>query len=185
MDITLLLLQSVYFVVPAYFANMAPVLAKKLNLLKKMNFPVDMNATFYRKPIFGRHKTFRGLIVGITTGIILAYIQTSLYNLSFFKWISITDYSNPFLLGFLLGMGAMLGDLLKSFFKRRIGIPLGRPFIPFDQIDFIIGAYIFVIPFYYSVLSLNLVITSIVVSFFLHILVNHVSFYLKVRKEKW
>jgi CDP-2,3-bis-(O-geranylgeranyl)-sn-glycerol synthase len=43
-------------------------------------------------------------------------------------------------LGFLLGLGAMAGDAAKSFFKRRLGIAPGHPWIPFDQIDFQIGA---------------------------------------------
>jgi hypothetical protein len=31
-------------------------------------------------------------------------------------------------------------DSVKSFVKRRVGIAPGAPWIPFDQLDFVIGA---------------------------------------------
>jgi CDP-2,3-bis-(O-geranylgeranyl)-sn-glycerol synthase len=171
---------------PAYFANMAPVIAKRLKILQWVNKPIDMNVNFEDgKPIFGKHKTYRGFIVAILMGILIAYLQLLLYKVPFFRWISITDYSSPLLLGFLLGAGAITGDLIKSFFKRRISIRPGRKFIPFDQIDFVLGAYIFVLPFYFNILTIYIIISSIIVSFFLHIIVNHISFYLGIRKEKW
>jgi len=79
------------------------------------------------------------------------------------------------LICFLLGFGA--------FFKRMLGYNPGEPFVPFDQIDFVIGALIFVYPF--VDLTLNKVIVIIILSFVLHILVNHFAFYTKIRKEKW
>jgi CDP-2,3-bis-(O-geranylgeranyl)-sn-glycerol synthase len=33
----------------------------------------------------------------------------------------------------------MLGDIVESFFKRRIGLSRGEKWLGFDQIDFIIG----------------------------------------------
>ena len=99
--------------------------------------------------------------------------------------ISIIDYSNPIALGFLMGIGAVAGDAIESFFKRRANIKSGKPFIPFDQTDFVIGAYLFVLPFYYSIITWQLFLSSLVMSFLLHIIVNHLAFYLKIRKEKW
>lgn len=186
MDMILLILQSIYFIVPAYFANMAPVIANKMKILREINKPIDMNAKFEDgKPIFGKNKTFRGLIVAVLTGILFAYIQLALYNLTFFRNISITNYSNPILLGFLLGTGAITGDLIKSFFKRRLNIRPGKPFIPLDQTDFVIGAYIFAFPVYYKIITWQIILTSLIASFMLHIIVNHLAYYLKIRKEKW
>jgi CDP-2,3-bis-(O-geranylgeranyl)-sn-glycerol synthase len=190
MDIILLFLQSLYFIVPAYFANMAPVIAKKLRILKEINKPIDLNTKIEGKPLFGKHKTYRGFLVAILMGIILCYIQEFIFKYPFFKDISITDYNNPLLMGFLLGCGAITGDLMKSFFKRRLDIPSGKKFIPWDQIDFVLGAYLFVIPFWSSLIHPNInplmiFITSMIVSFFLHIIVNHIAYYLRIRKEKW
>ena len=48
-----------------------------------------------------------------------------------------------FLLGALLGFGAMTGDAVKSFFKRQRGIPPGKSWFPFDQLDFVVGGLLF------------------------------------------
>jgi len=39
--------------------------------------------------------------------------------------------------------GALIGDIVESFFKRRIGKVRGQDWIPFDQLDFILGALFF------------------------------------------
>ena len=82
-----------------------------------------------------------------------------------------------------MGSGALVGDLIKSFFKRRLGIEPGDRFIPFDQTDFVIGALVFILPVFD--VTFNLFIVSLLLSFVLHILVNHLAFYLKIRNEKW
>jgi CDP-2,3-bis-(O-geranylgeranyl)-sn-glycerol synthase len=82
-----------------------------------------------------------------------------------------------------MGFGTIFGDLMESFVKRRIGYEPGRPFIPFDQLDFVIGALIFVFPL--IKLSSNKIIIILLLSFVLHVIVNHLAFHLKIRKEKW
>ena len=42
-------------------------------------------------------------------------------------------------LGLRFGIGAMAGDSIKSFFKRRTNIPPDEPWIPFDEVDFALG----------------------------------------------
>lgn len=175
-----LMLQCFYFMLPAYFANMAPVMVKKINFLK---IPIDFGKGINNKPILGKNKTFRGLIFGVLFAIIIAYIQFLFYENNIFVDISLIDYSNWLLLGFLLGFGAILGDLIKSFFKRRLNYEPGKPFVPWDQTDFVIGALIFVFPL--VKLSIDKIIVIIVLSFVLHIIVNHLAFYTGVRKEKW
>ena len=39
--------------------------------------------------------------------------------------------------------GALLGDIVESFFKRRVGRKRGENWIPFDQLDFILGVLFF------------------------------------------
>jgi CDP-2,3-bis-(O-geranylgeranyl)-sn-glycerol synthase len=36
-------------------------------------------------------------------------------------------------------MGTLGGDALKSFFKRQLDIPPGESWIPFDQVDYVLG----------------------------------------------
>jgi len=170
-----LIIKSLYFMLPAYFANMAPVIAKKIPFLV---YPIDFGKTLKNKPIFGKNKTFRGLFFAVLFGIIVAFIQYKL------KWsYSIVDYSNWILIGFLLGFGAIIGDLIKSFFKRRLNIKPGQRFFPWDQLDFVIGALVFAS--FVVKLELSIIVTIIIVSILGHIIVNHCAFYLKIRKEKW
>lgn len=174
------LLKCLYFMLPAYFANMAPVIVKKINLF---NFPLDFNKKLNNEPILGSHKTFRGFISGILFSVAIAYVQSLLYQKEFFMKLSFFDYHGWILLGILMGFGALAGDAVKSFFKRRAGIKPGHKFIPFDQIDFIFGALIFVIPL--VDLTLRIFLTSLFLSATLVIIVNHIAFYMKIRSEKW
>ena len=179
-EITLFLMKCVYLMLPAYFANMAPVIVKRVNFLA---YPVDFNRKQGDKPIFGKNKTFRGLFFGVLFAVIISYLQFVGYKTEFLRSVSFFGYGNWLVFGFLMGVGALAGDLVKSFFKRRAGINPGGKFIPFDQSDFVIGASIFIMPVF--ALTWKIFLTSLVLSFVLDILVNHTAFYLKIRNEKW
>jgi len=161
---------------PAYFANMAPVIAKKW--FKKLAVPIDFD-----KNIFGKNKTFRGLIFGILFAIVIAYFQFLLYKLNFFGNLSFIDYSNWFIIGFLFGFGALFGDLIESFIKRRLNIKPGERFVPWDQLDFVIGALVLV-GILVNITWMRIFFIAII-SIIGHILVNHAAYYLRIRKEKW
>ena len=176
----LFLLKCFYLMLPAYFANMAPVIVKKVNLFA---YPIDFNLKLGNKPILGKNKTFRGLIFGVIFAIVIAYTQFLLHETELFRSISFFDYGQWFLFGFLMGFGALTGDSVKSFFKRRLGINPGERFIPFDQADFVIGAFILTLPIFKP--TLKIVIVSLLLSFVLDVIVNHLAFYLKIRNEKW
>ena len=87
MDIGLFLLKCFYLLLPAYFANMAPVLVKKVNLLA---YPIDFNAKLKNKPLLGKNKTFRGLFFGIAFSMAISYIQYLLYGTSFFRSVLVS-----------------------------------------------------------------------------------------------
>ncbi len=178
----ILILQAVYLMLPAYMANMAPVFFRKVNLF---NYPLDFNQKYKGQPILGSHKTFRGLVFGTLLAIITTYLQhlLAIQGLAVFLQPPQLDYSNWFWLGFLLGSGALIGDAVKSFFKRRVGIKPGERFLPWDQLDFVLGSLIFV-RFVYAV-PLSIFLIAIIASFFLHIATNHIGFYLGIREEKW
>ena len=174
------ILKCFYFMLPAYFANMAPVIVKRIKLF---NFPVDFGKKIDGKPILGSHKTFRGFIFGIIFAVIIAYAQFLLHQIGFFRNLSFFDYDGWLLLGLLMGFGALAGDSVKSFFKRRLDIKPGHKFIPFDQIDFIVGALVFAMLL--ADLTLKIFLTSLFLSVILLIIVNHIAFYMKIRSEKW
>ena len=82
-------------------------------------------------------------MVGILTGILASGIQALLFfKNDFFRANTLVDYGkvNFILLGALMGGGALIGDLAKSFIKRRLNVPPGKPWFPWDQLDWIAGA---------------------------------------------
>jgi len=174
-----LIFQLLYFMLPAYFANMSTILGRVI--FKKWNTPVDIGLKIGGKRVFGSHKTFKGFIIGSCIGILTAYLQSVLYPYA--QSLSIYNYSNWLALGFLLGFGALAGDSIKSFFKRRVGIKPGERWFPFDQTDFVIGALAFASIVYFPGWENALII--LLISLAGHVVVNHSAYYLKIRDEKW
>jgi len=175
-----LILKSLFLMLPAYFANMAPVFAKKIDFL---DYPIDFNKKLNKKPILGSHKTFRGLFFGVLAGLIIACIQYLLKDYSFFSNISLLDYSNWLLIGLLLSFGALAGDIVKSFVKRQLNIKPGKSFIPWDQIDYTLGSLVFISIIYIP--SIEIIITAIIINFLLHIIANQLGYYLGLQKVKF
>jgi len=178
-----ILVEVLWFMLPAYGANMVPGLFR--NTLMWLGKPVDFGKEWKGNRLLGNNKTFRGFVVGVLCAMLLASIQRIAYQTQSIKSISMIDYSqiNPLVLGFLFGFGALFGDAAKSFFKRRLGIRPGARWIPFDQVDWVIGSLLFV-SFFYVPDTAHLIM--IIVLFpILHVIVNHIAFYLRIRETKW
>lgn len=136
-------LQVLYFFMPAYLANMSPVLVKRR--FSALAVPIDGRRTLGGKRILGDHKTWRGLLAGIITGTVVYEFQRLTYEVGLVRDLALIDYStSPLLPGLLLGLGTGVGDAVKSFFKRRLDIAPGKSWFIFDQLDFVVGAYVFV-----------------------------------------
>jgi predicted MPP superfamily phosphohydrolase len=97
--------------------NLAPPLLTCF-LGEKWSTSLDRGRLFIDgKPLFGSHKTERGIAGGIVTGLLLGKV------LGF-----------PFWVGFLVGTLSMSGDLVSSFLKRRFAKPSGSLVPGLDQI---------------------------------------------------
>ncbi len=98
-------------------ANGAPVIAKKL-CGGIAAWPLDGGLRFFdRRPLFGRSKTVRGIVVSVAA----------------------TTAAAPALglrpaLGAVVGATAMAGDLISSFIKRRLARPPSSRATGLDQI---------------------------------------------------
>lgn len=144
-----MILEAIWFFWPAGVANMVPVLAMKIPVLKDLKAPMDFGKTYKGQRIFGANKTWRGLITGIIFATIAIGIQKYLFDHSlFFLELSWLDYrpASVWLLGPLFGAGALIGDAVESAFKRRQNIAPGNSWFPFDQIDYIVGGCLFSLP---------------------------------------
>jgi len=176
-------LELFYLFFPVFVANMAPQVASRLGILKFLDKPVDFGKTLFGKRIFGQNKTLRGFLVGIIFSIIVSFSQ---YILDANKIIEIEKLSGLWqfiLFGFLAGFGALFGDSVESFFKRQFGIKEGRPFIPFDQIDYILGFLLFT--------SITVsweweeIVFALLCGLLLNPIVNFLAYLLKIKKTYW
>jgi len=178
------LLEVVYLILPAYFANMAPVIFNRLGWLKSLDKPIDAGGKLGSESIFGSSKTWRGIVSAVIFGVVVAGIQALLFQFSLFRDISWVYYPKMFLLfGVLAGLGAIVGDLVKSFFKRRLGLSSGQPWIGFDQLDFMVGFFVFIAWLVHP--SWEAILVALVLTLILHPLVNISGYLLGIKKVYW
>ena len=169
----MLILKSLYFFLPAYFANMAPVLFRKI--------PWGGRPVCAR--YLGRHKTWRGLVAATLVGGIVFWLQKVAYIQGFRSW-AVIDYADfSIFLGLLLGAGAIIGDMVKSYYKRKAKIKEGDRWVPFDQIDFVIGGIVF--SFFVYVPPAEVVLILLIASPLLHIMTNFIGYWLKISENMW
>lgn len=172
-------LQVLYFFLPAYLANISPVLIR--GWLEALAIPIDAGRSVSGKRILGDHKTWRGLLAGIVAGALVFEMQRLVYEAGLARPLALIDYSaHPLLPGLLMGLGAGIGDAVKSFFKRRIDIEPGESWPVFDQLDFFLGAYVFVSLVYAPPLLLTL--ASLPVVLIGNIASNAVGYWLGFKK---
>lgn len=172
--------QTIWFFFPAGISNIGASLSGHLHLPA---WTVDAGATLGGKPIFGAHKTWRGLIIGTISGTLFFWLQQYLYQFEAFQSVSIIDYSeSSWVYGLLLSLGGVLGDLVKSFFKRRVSIRPGHPWIPFDQIDYVVGAVLLIAIIYFP--GWGRIFIAMGLGFLLHIAFNLLGYILKLQKNK-
>ena len=164
-----------YFLLPVYFSNMGAVASANIGKWNKPILPDSV--TFRGKPLLGKNKTWRGLIFGTIVGFCVYLLQSRLNT-----GLEIHDYSS-LTLGFLLAFGAVFGDAVESFVKRQLEIKPGQKFIPWDQIDHPIMGMILAL--FIIELSWKFVITGLIITFIFHVIVNVISYKLKLRNTLW
>lgn len=170
----MIVLKLLYFYLPVALANMAPVLFK--NNFKFLAKPIN-------EKLFGSHKTWRGIIVATIFGGLLYLLQYYLaYKYSVFNNLPFDYLSVGWWFGFVFAFLAIVGDSVKSFIKRRLNKKPGDRWIPWDQIDFLIPSTILVMIFFPFKLYYWL---FIIIGIILHISVNRVCFWLKLKNTPW
>jgi len=180
-DVARVVAQMLYFFVPAYLANMSPVLIRRL--FPAWRAPIDGGRTLRGTRILGDHKTWRGLVAGIVTGMLVFHLQQRAHAAGLWHELAPIEYAQTsVLLGFLMGLGTGVGDAIKSFFKRRVGIAPGASWLVFDQLDFMAGSYLLVSIVYVPPIGATLAILPVV---FLGSVAVSASGYWLGLKEAW
>jgi CDP-2,3-bis-(O-geranylgeranyl)-sn-glycerol synthase len=142
-----IIIQAFWIILPAYIANAS---AKLLG----GGTPIDFNKKYKDgKRILGDGKTWNGLIIGGFIGVVAGFAMATaapIINQILFEnnvdTLTVTDFFGfPFMIPIIASItyGALLGDIIESFFKRRRNIKRGQDWIPFDQLDFILGVLFF------------------------------------------
>ncbi|HEX8855162.1 MAG TPA: CDP-archaeol synthase [Thermoleophilaceae bacterium] len=101
----------------------APVLA--LDVLPGLKRPLDFGASWRGRRIFGGNKTWRGALF-MVAGVLIAAL--ALWQWPAYRHALPDDIENasPALIGVVIGLGVVLGELPNSFAKRRLDIGPGR-----------------------------------------------------------
>ena len=177
-----------YFFLPAYFANMTPSLSATLGAFKFLGKPIDANREFQGKPILGNHKTWRGPILGSLIGMLVAFFQKWLFNnCPFAQSISIINYQeiNIWLFSLLMVFGAIFRDLFFASIKRRLNLKPGAKFVPFDQINYVLGAILFLNVFSDIQIGYSIWLTLLILTFVLHVAATQIGFRMGLSKSQW
>lgn len=154
----------------AMVANAAPVMIKPL-IDRVGRHRVDFGRKAWDgRDVLGKNKSWEGIaaaiIVSVLASTIFVYVEGNPW------WI---------MYGFVSAVGAMCGDLLNSFIKRRLSLGPGECFIPCDQLSFLLAAHalIYLSGVYALVgveLSARVLAFGIVASLFLHLLTNLIAY---------
>ncbi len=159
------------YLIPLYITNASALIfgGKK---------PLDFGKKLFGKEILGKGKTFKGTFLGISIGILSVFLLSFL--LPEFTALFHPDY---LLVGSMICVGALAGDLVGSFIKRRTGVPRGGQILILDQLDFVIGG----IAFSYwartpSILETTLII---VITLIAHRAANFIAFKWKMKSVPW
>lgn len=173
------LVGALWLLIPAYAANGWPPLANG----KK---PIDGGRTWTDgRRIFGDSKTIEGFALGIGAGTFYGAIESYLYptfNMYAGFW-GVTLPPMTLFVGFMLALGALVGDLAGSFIKRRLNMRSGANAPGLDQLNFIVGAIVFSAAFTH--ISLPMIAIMLVLTLFVHRAVCMIGYAMNFKKVPW
>ena len=166
---------AIWLMLPAYIANVSAAFFGGKT-------PIDSGIFFGKKRLIGDGKTYEGTIKGISCGFIFGiFQQLFLHSFGLFPSFLVVLVC--------LSAGAMFGDMLGSFIKRRLGLKRGAPLPLVDQLDFVAGAWLLLFLFardwFIESFSLNIIIAVVIITPLLHLLTNYVGFKMGRQDVPW
>jgi len=158
---------ALWFILPAYIANAAPVVLGGGRAIDGGRRFID------GRRIFGAGKTVRGFLAGLAAGTLVGMLQG----------IATGSLSHYLVLGFLLALGALMGDLLGSFIKRRLGIKRGSAAPGLDQLSFVVVALLAASPL--ALLGWEKILTIIIITPPIHLATNFGGYKLGLKRRPY
>lgn len=181
MDLVSLVILAIWIMLPTYIPNNVAVLVGG-------GPPIDGGRLWNGRRILGDGKTWRGTFGGIFAGIVVAVVLNAINgpagavaNLNF------PVFSTAIIVAF--PVGALLGDILASFLKRRLGRQRGSALPLVDQLDFVLVALLAGVVldanWMFEVFSPQLLIVVIVLTPVLHLVTNVIAYVAGLKNEPW
>ncbi len=157
---------------PLYVANASAVVSGGKT-------PLDFHRTLGDgEPLFGKGKTWKGTFVGIASGTFMGWIAAQA-----FPDMVILVSDSYLVYAFLLSVGAILGDIIGSFIKRRMKMKRGAPAHILDQLDFVIGGVLLSIAV--SKPNWTGLILLVMITPFMHMAFNRIAYMLRIKNVPW
>jgi len=170
---------------PAYVANPMAVLFGGRR-------PMDSGKLWRDgRRVLGDGKTWRGFFGGALSGIVFGAIITVILGMR--SAVPGWEPIRYFLAFAAMAFGAVSGDVLGAFVKRRLGLDRGAKAPGLDQYDFLLGAFLFtaiVDPGFFTATYLTGdrtfgLLFVILITPLLHRAVNLIGFAMGKKKEPW
>ncbi|MEM4791256.1 MAG: CDP-2,3-bis-(O-geranylgeranyl)-sn-glycerol synthase [Thermofilum sp.] len=167
-----LLVRALIWVLPAYVANATPVVTVRLYRHRGKLHPIDGGLTLQDgRRLLGENKTWEGFLGGLLGGTVASMALDYLGLHSFPE-------------GVTLSLGALLGDLLGAFIKRRLGLAPGAPAPLLDQLDFLFGGLL-LRSLLFGPVDLQTLAVLILVTPVIHWATNAAAFLLGLKQHPW
>jgi len=209
-----MLIFTLLFIVPAYISNASMVFTGG-------GKPIDGGRNFRDgRRILGDHKTWNGLKGPLYIGIPISFFIFLLFNVLWisikeiildglvhgqyilYSTVDVFKYyfiGGEFPINFIIlivriilaSYGAVIGDLIGSFLKRRVNIKSGAPFWIIDQLDFALCALLFAsipsffFPTYFLLPDIFIIIFLLILTPAVSIIANTVAYIAGVKEVPW
>lgn len=181
MDVFEVVVVAFWAMLPAYVPNNVAVLAGG-------GAPIDGGRTWRGRRLLGDGKTWRGTAAGVAGGGLLA-LALNAVNPSAGDVLAVALPEFPLAVVVAMPAGAMGGDILASFLKRRTGRERGAAFPGLDQLDFVVMSLVFSLvaapTWTTETFTLRVLAVVVVLTPLLHLSTNAGAYLLGLKDEPW
>ncbi|HPC90230.1 MAG TPA: CDP-2,3-bis-(O-geranylgeranyl)-sn-glycerol synthase [Methanothrix sp.] len=175
------LITAFWLMLPAYIPNNCAALFGG-------GTPLDRGSIFQDgRRTLGDGKTFRGTFAGTVCGLLIGLLQNQIAP--YFDLPTFGSGFGQLPILFALSLGAMMGDIVAAFFKRRMGLQRGAPLFIIDQLDFVVGAWIcamLISPgWFFQNFTIDIMIIVLIITPILHRASNIIGYKMGTKREPW
>lgn len=190
MSLEATLFGALWVMLPAYLANPAAQVTGG-------GLPMDFGRTAGDgRPVLGPGKTWRGLVGGVLGGLAVGSLQVVASAalddptvLPSFDPAGGAASPASFAVVAVLALGALLGDAVKSYAKRRVGKERGQRMPIADQYDFVLGAWLLSFALFPAWFAASFppaaVVLILLITFALHRGVSALGYRMGLKAEPW